>query len=1782
MRAIPFLFSLLLFASLAAHDDFSTEWSSEAIAPSAIHNGSVNVMTGRYVEHVRDIRVRGPFLLELIRSHLGPDNRNEGQQVIGWTGGNCYLSCFDNGPYQNETGQFQEDEYTSVAVTEFSGSRVAYRREGDGLPRWEPDLGYGWSNLAWGEISARTNPKNRLVARDGSSTFLLTKGNGDQLRFASTQPIGPDCFRTRGLKRYSLQEIERANGQRLKVRYSDIADGYCDRARPKEIAVESCSGQKLGWLQFDYTKKDGYLVKASDGQWVNFSIDDQHRLTKVETPGRPPIQYEHNTSTHSHYSRVKGLHRLTRRTEGENFLRNEYYEVGRNCVGGICFKLKSADGGRVEHPAINCVKEQFAPVGSNGEEVSIARYFYNFHPYKNSWPGGGGGHTDAYDAEDNRTTYFFANGYRITSVERCQGRNTQVVREGYVYRGEWNRDGRYLKESAELYGKIYFDANDQPIAAMTLDYDAYGNVICETLWGNLTGHCTIPLVLNEAGLPVDNGVDHFSREFEYTRCELEGGGARNLPLLERSGNQIARYTYWGETDRPESITLYDRNELIERHLFLYDPNGFLVEHVEEQGSRPLRITRIEPTATGLPRRVEELYVENGVEQLIGATEREYGLYNLVIAESVFDRDNQLRYTLTTEYDDGGRPVRLTNPMGVESSFGYDQYGRLSTELGPRPGYHVCHQYDKANRRTQTRVLGPNGEEFSYGYRYNRLSHLVEEINHLGQATQYTYDALGRTTSNSRPFIQFGYDLFGNCTRIENALGEVEEHRYTVRHQRAESAYPDGTIERWEYDLEGRLARTVSPEGVITDFIYDGVGRLLSEVERGADGTPGQELYLRWDGDLVIYTRDGLGVETHYDYDGAGRLIQVRCGEQLTEIVYDALGREERCIVWFGDASSDHVDTVWEHDLCGRTIEERVEDGQGKVWSRINYRYDEIGNVVAITTYGDGGTSCTQTVAYDALNRPVVETDPLGNSTCYEYSKTLDREGNWVEQIRVMDALKNTDELTYDPLGNLSSLERWDESGMTCRRVDYLHDPLGQKTEERHTVLLEGKRLETQAIRWEYGPCGRINAVHEELGKTTRFQYDASGRRSEKELPSGRRIAYQYDGLNRLSEESGSDYRYRYRYDRNDQLLSAEDETGATTLRSYGKYGQLLSEQLANGLTLSFQYDRAGRRLKTLLPDSSSIDYEHDPIGVSRVSRENYSRAILERDLSGRPTLEGSEPDGMRWAYEWDKCGRLVNSVDRDRQVRMAYDALGRVVGIEGEDAAGAFSSTYTYDPLSQLVKEKGLWTNSFQCDSIGNQRLVDEVPQQFDALNRIGPSDANGCMTQVFEAACQYDSRSRLVSVHPWKYTYDAFDRRVAEECLTGERYTYLYDGEVEIGRCSSSQSPSQLRLMLQSGARPRTVAVEIEGDLFSAVTSHRGDIVALLDGAGQTVETMRYSAYGQIDHFGEALSPWAISGKRFDATGFTYFGLRYYSPPLMRWLSPDPAGFTDGPNLYCYCWNNPLTFMDWLGMESEEATGWEWEWYKLPDMVDQICWGEDEICDILAHREALAGTLQGLVDYVVESVTDAILIASHVGSTELNLEDRNEFRESVDYEVQRGVEWVDSSLTAMMGDYHSDALFQRYRRKARSSAGFYSLIVPGVFATKGALRLGRKAFVAPVRAARASRMSGRVGQTGARRITGSSKTVGSVKRPKLTWPNTAEQMDEFLKMQGTRIPDTSITPGRGKVEWRPNAGTRIIFEQHPYHMNAPDWHKGPHFHLDTAGIKPHQRYLPGESIPGY
>jgi RHS repeat-associated protein len=95
------------------------------------------------------------------------------------------------------------------------------------------------------------------------------------------------------------------------------------------------------------------------------------------------------------------------------------------------------------------------------------------------------------------------------------------------------------------------------------------------------------------------------------------------------------------------------------------------------------------------------------------------------------------------------------------------------------------------------------------------------------------------------------------------------------------------------------------------------------------------------------------------------------------------------------------------------------------------------------------------------------------------------------------------------------------------------------------------------------------------------------------------------------------------------------------------------------------------------------------------------------------------------------------------------------------------------------------------------------------------------------------------------------------------------------------------------------------------------GNVVQLTGARG--LPTVEYS----YDAFGNERQP-AVSGPanryRFstkesaDADNLIYFGSRYYSPPLGRWISKDPTGMSDGINMYAYVGNSPVNYIDQWG----------------------------------------------------------------------------------------------------------------------------------------------------------------------------------------------------------------------------------------------------------------------------
>ena len=195
-------------------------------------------------------------------------------------------------------------------------------------------------------------------------------------------------------------------------------------------------------------------------------------------------------------------------------------------------------------------------------------------------------------------------------------------------------------------------------------------------------------------------------------------------------------------------------------------------------------------------------------------------------------------------------------------------------------------------------------------------------------------------------------------------------------------------------------------------------------------------------------------------------------------------------------------------------------------------------------------------------------------------------------------------------------------------------------------------------------------------------------------------------------------------------------------------------------------------------------------------------------------------------------------------------------------------------------------------------------------------------------ASYTYDALDRLVKVvqdgQEITYTYDSFNRRLTKN-TSNEETDFLYQQQVEIGAYENGQL-KELRVLGIGKTDDIGAAVLIktlEG-LFAPIHDHHGNVMALIDiNTGQTADAYRYTAFGEEEISPLTSNPWRWGSKRKDQeTGFVYFGERYYSPTLGRWVTADPVGYKDGPNLYAYVHNNPLTCIDAFGLFTEQEEG--------------------------------------------------------------------------------------------------------------------------------------------------------------------------------------------------------------------------------------------------------------------
>ena len=113
-----------------------------------------------------------------------------------------------------------------------------------------------------------------------------------------------------------------------------------------------------------------------------------------------------------------------------------------------------------------------------------------------------------------------------------------------------------------------------------------------------------------------------------------------------------------------------------------------------------------------------------------------------------------------------------------------------------------------------------------------------------------------------------------------------------------------------------------------------------------------------------------------------------------------------------------------------------------------------------------------------------------------------------------------------------------------------------------------------------------------------------------------------------------------------------------------------------------------------------------------------------------------------------------------------------------------------------------------------------------------------------------------------------------------------------------------------------------------------QGDIISILNTAGQTVVSYEYDPWGNILQMNDTTDGWyrvgtanpfRYRGYYYDnESGLYYLQARYYDAAVGRFINAD--GFTStgqglfGNNMYAYCLNNPISYTDPSGRASQRV----------------------------------------------------------------------------------------------------------------------------------------------------------------------------------------------------------------------------------------------------------------------
>ena len=918
--------------------------------------------------------------------------------------------------------------------------------------------------------------------------------------------------------------------------------------------------------------------------------------------------------------------------------------------------------------------------------------------------------------------------------------------------------------------------------------------------------------------------------------------------------------------------------------------------------------------------------------------------------------NVTEYTYGTSGNAKGLPIKKVIKDGntVVNSVEYEynnqlQVSKEKTSVDISKNIYAVkeYEYDKFNNVTKVSDFGTGNTAAITISEYDKLSRKTAEYTpnysadkSHGTLTSYypsgsvkaQTDALGNVTS-------FKYDAYGNVIEKTNPDGTINIVEYDGL-QREKATYfkanADGTqqiltstayefAKNHSFDVYAALDSSSSKscsglktikttyitadKQVVTEALTDFRGNAVTEKTNGE--TKRTSAYYA-NGQLARQT-DALNNTTKYEYNKLNKLTKTYTPfntdkNSITENQYDKNGNVIKTIQTVQKENSNtpkYSVTQNQYNAMGLLEKVTLSDGTANGEKNISkYFYNNAGVQVKMYT----GMSSENDTSYLTTN--------------YEYD-------SWLRAVRTTDSTGyNSGTVTYDLNGNI--LTSTDANGnVTTNTYDALNRVLTSNT------VNSNDSSKNVSKSYTYDSMGRITQTVSN-GLTTNTVYDDLGRKYTETEYDGNGYAvfrgFFYEGVSQYvsRELTGKpnllNYSEKtYEYDGEMRVVKVKESGNETVSYTYDKNGNKKSETLANGVVSTYTYNKANRitkiENKSGNTDISSYEYSYYLDG---------SDACKVRSESGIIETTSYEYDGLkRLTEEAVKVGN--NLTDTYTYEYDDYGNRSKMTAEGTEDYVIEYSYVDSNGKYTALLQKEVKTVENEADENLINLNPASNIKQTVYAY------DANGNqITKTAEGKTEtntYDGLNQLIGFADGEttasYKYNASGLRY-EKTVDGETINHVWDGNQQIvadvvdnqfyeADCYIRGTNLVAKYNYRNGNKSEYT--------YYTHNAH-GDVVNLTNADGEVTKKYTYDAFGVEKNIDKNdTNAFRYCGEYFDKeTATVYLRARYYNPSNGRFTQRDSnSGKIGEPlslNLYTYCQNNPIGFVDFNGHERIVVSG--------------------------------------------------------------------------------------------------------------------------------------------------------------------------------------------------------------------------------------------------------------------